>query len=195
MTNPPLSILSRKVIDADWNPQIIIYPTLKSPAMYDRDKYRFWATCRDDFTCNPESRTLKFWIRGRPLPQKRSYRGRNGNMVSESKSAQNELASLIENLLKYRNGGEFPTWYRDSHRINLNCLYVFPAGSRHPAVCADIDNLQKFVFDAFQTSGLIRDDADIQCSKHKKVTDHFFNERTYFLRETGGYYFGLNCFH
>ena len=192
MINSALSIVSRRRIDKDFNPEIIIYPTLKTPAMYDRDNYRFWATCNDDFQCNPDDRTLKFWIRGCPLPQKRSFRGRNGNMVSASKSAQNELASLIENLIKHRNEGEFPTWYRDSHRINLHCLYIFPARSRHPAVCADIDNLQKFVFDAFQKSGLIRDDADIQCSKHKKVTDHFPDERTYFLRETGGYYFGLN---
>ena len=84
-----------------------------------------------------------------------------------------------------------PSWFKESSRLHLHCFCIFPDGVRNPGDAADIDNLMKLVFDALQSSGLIKDDKDVQSIFAKKITDHAPTDSTYFLRETGGYFMSL----
>ena len=64
--------------------------------------------------------------------------------------------------------------------MHVDTNYIFPEGTENLADCPDIDNLQKFVFNALQTSRLIPDDGDIQSAGHRKVVDHVPSDDTYF---------------
>ena len=185
---PELTIVETTTVSPDGKRQSLILPTLKKPGTYLKRGSRFFVDAQDPFVFDANQKYLQFSVRGIPKPQGRSAPMRYGNMVSTSKGDQNELASLIKNVMS-RKIGRMPKCFFDDSDTVVRCIYAFPSreGQKTSAL-PDIDNLEKFLFDAFQTSGLISDDKNIRGMVHGKKCEHPVGSKTEKLAGTGGYF-------
>ena len=187
---PALSIFSAPGKDRDGNPVTDIFPTVRSPTHYEKKGYLFWSVEEAHFYNTFES-SVAFQIFGKPLPQKRGFL-RRANYVVSSKPAQNELASVIENLFLVKMGGSLPTWFHGDVCVSVNVKYIYPDPRNehirpNSAKYADVDNLQKFVLDALQKSGLLGNDRSVTKSTHEKIIAKPQVPLTLDFLNTGGY--------
>ena len=100
-TEPELSVVATKEQGTLENFETIVYPTICSPNWYDKNGTKFLANAADPFICDEGDGVLSFFIRGIPIPQARSWKGKNGNPFSKNRAAQRELASVIKNLMNF----------------------------------------------------------------------------------------------
>ena len=174
---PAVSILSEAAVDQNGITFTKIYPTLKLPSTYDHDGYKFFAIKEAPFVLTDQDHSVTFHIYGKPRPQKRGFRSRFGsrNHFSSSKADQDELASVIHNLFEcHLRGRGTLRWFLGDNPLHVDSHYHFPDPHKPTrranwSKYGDIDNLQKFLFDAMQRARLIGDDRNIVSSNSRKM--------------------------
>jgi len=189
-TEPELSVVATKEQGPLGNFETIVYPTIRSPKWYDKNGTKFFTNAADPFVCDEVDGVLSFFIRGIPIPQGRSWRGKNGNAYSKTRAAQQELASVIKNLMNF-NLGSVPLFFlnRSSIHLKITCAFLPRSPRSHPGNYADVDNLAKFALNRLEEGWIFENDKNIQRLNISKSLDHR-SERlpTFLLRETGGYF-------
>ena len=118
----------------------------------------------DPFLFVDENKYLEFQIRGKPVAQARSIRGRNGNYFSRTKHLQDEFADLINNILYHSIGVRNPNVFLCEGFLSVELTFVFGVNQTREYLATDVDNMAKFVFDAMTTAGIIEDDRKINKS-------------------------------
>jgi Holliday junction resolvase RusA-like endonuclease len=139
----------------------------------------------DPFVFVDENKYLEFQIRGKPVAQARSIKGKNGNYFSKTKCLQDEFADLINNILDDYIHVRTPNVFLCEGFLSVELTFVFGVNQTREYFATDIDNMAKFVFDAMTTAGIIEDDRKIDKSSIMKFQ---VNENCVFpdLAEFGG---------
>ena len=174
---PAVSILSEAAVDQDDGITFTkIYPTLKHPSTYDAHGYKFFAIKEAPFFLTDQDHSVVFHIYVMPCPQKRGFRSgfASRNHFSPSKADQDELASVIQNLFECHllRGRGTLRWFQGGYPLQVESHYHFPDPHKptHRANWSkygDIDNLQKFLFNAMQRARLIGNDRNIVSSNSR----------------------------
>ena len=143
---------------------------LCSSSSFSGDDDEVWTSRRRNFVVKAsdgfqaDSEGIAFTIHGRPPTQLRYRTGWNGRRYSPSKPVQDELRSLLRNVLVAKGLPAFR--FRDNQPLLVDCCFAFPPnGSRNDG---DLDNLVKFLLDSLQDAkrstvcrGLFKNDSQI----------------------------------
>ena len=118
-------ILAETKCDVDFKVKTFIYPTLKLPATYARQNYKFWALNYDSFVSIADQREHCFWIHGCSLPQQKTFMVRTGTLFPIPKQIKTSL--LLSSVTSFL--------FRKSHRVHVGTYYIFPEGIQNLAAC------------------------------------------------------------
>jgi len=161
-------------------------PTQAPPAsVVPDDKRDFWSNGDDEIEVSPS--LLRFTVRGKPAPQAHHRTSKFGKTYDPSMRPKKEFRNVIQSIISRSSVSENQPYF-GSKKVGVTLVFRFSRPKSHwvggrrggelkakfapllfPTGRGDIDNLQKFVFDALNGVAYVDDGQVASCCATKVI--------------------------
>jgi Holliday junction resolvase RusA-like endonuclease len=133
-------------------------------------KMQFFSDTQCHYEATPDR--LSFAVLGKPLPKMapKLKMTRNSKYYNPSQDAEREFAKVVVDAFKASTGLDMPRFDAKA-QLEVDTTFFFPNQSDILGTAHDVDNLAKFVLDAFNKVAF-RDDKQVVSLSARKMLDH-----------------------